>query len=93
MWPIGLSDHHLVYSVRKKFKNVKKLDHVYAKYRDQTKLSVNDFINNLKAVDWNSLRSLSEIDSMWSSFRSMLMSVVDKHMSIKERRICSDSEK
>lgn len=66
MLPIGLSDHHLVYSVRRKFKNEQKLDHVYAKYRDQKKLSVHDFINDLKAVDWNSLRLLSEIDSMWS---------------------------
>lgn len=82
-----------MYSVRKKFENEQKLDHVYAKYRDQKKLSVNDFIYDIKAVDWNSLRSLSEIDSMWSSFRSMIMSVVDKHMPIKERRIRSDSEK
>lgn len=65
----------------------------YAKYRDQKKLCVNDFIIDLKAVDWNSLRSLSEIDSMWSSFRSMFMAVVDKHMPIKERRIRSESEK
>lgn len=82
-----------MYSVRKEFKNVQKLDHVYANYRDQKKLCVNDFINDLKAVDWNSLRSLSEIDSMWSSFRSMFMCVVDKHMSVKERRICIDLEK
>lgn len=54
---------------------------------------MNDFIIGLKAVDWNSLRSLSEIDSMWSSFRSMFMAVVDKHMPIKERRIRSESEK
>lgn len=42
-------------------------------------------------VDWNSLKSPPEIDSM--CFRSIFMSVVDKHMPIKERRICSDSEK
>lgn len=71
--PIGLSDHHLVYSVRKKFKNEQKLDHVYAKYRDQNKLSANDFINDLKAVDWNSLRSLSEIDSMCLSARCLCL--------------------
>lgn len=34
-----------------------------------------------------------KIDSMWSPFCSMFMSVVDKHMPIKERRILSDSEK
>lgn len=84
--PIGRSNHHLliVYSVRKKFKNVQKLDHVYAIYRDQKKLCVNDFINDLKTVDWNSLRSLSEIDSMWSSFRSMFMSVVDKQTALPQ---------
>lgn len=42
-------------------------------------------------VDWNSLKSPPEIDSM--CFRSIFMSVVDKHMPIKERRILSDSEK
>lgn len=39
------------------------------------------------------LRSLSEIDSMWSSFCSMFMSVVEKHMPIKKRHIRSDPEK
>lgn len=51
--------------------------HVYAKYRDQKKLSVNDFINDQKAVNWNSLKSLSEIDSMWSSFRLMKATGLD----------------
>lgn len=73
---IGLSDHHLVYSVRKNFKMYKNY-HVYAKYRDQKKLSVNDFINDQKAVNWNSLKSLSEIDSMWSSFRLMKATGLD----------------
>lgn len=86
MLPIGRSDHYLliVYSVRKKFKNVQKLDHVYAKYRDQKTLSENEFINDLKAVDWNSLKSLSEIDSIWSSFRLMFMSGVDKQTALPQ---------
>ena len=56
--PIGVRDHHLVYSIRKKFKAVSPLDHVYLKYRDQKRLDETNFISDFNSVDWNSLKSL-----------------------------------
>ena len=58
----------------------KDLDYVYVKYRDETRLDEADFISDLNAVDWNSLKSLPDIDSMWTSFQT-------------ECRIRSDSDR
>lgn len=56
--PIGVRDHHLVYSIRKKFKAVSPLHHVYVKNRDQKRLDETNFISDFNSVDWNSLKSL-----------------------------------
>ena len=91
--PIGLSDHHLIYAVRKKTKTDPKVDHVYIKYRDQKNLNENNFLSDLRAVDWSNIKQFKDVNSMWTTFKTNFMEVVDKHMPIKERRIRTDSEK
>ena len=46
----------------------------------------------MHAVNCNSIREMSNVSEMWSSFKSNCMSVVDKHLPFKERRIKMNSE-
>lgn len=76
MLSIGLSDHHLVYSVRNNFRGDPQLTHVHVKYRNKKScLKAILLTIIIYAVAWN---LLPDIDSMWSSFRSKFMTVVDK---------------
>ena len=49
-------------------------------------------LSDMRAVNWNSIREMSNVSDMWSSFKSNFMSVVDKHLPFKERRIKMNSE-
>ena len=82
-------DHHLVYSIGKKFKAVSPLDHVNVKYWDQKGLDKTYFISNFNSLDLNSLKSIPYTDIMWTAFHSMFITI-DKQMPIKECPIRSD---
>ena len=90
--PIGISDHHLVYTIRNKF-NKEKNKHIYIKYRDTKHADECSFLSDLSAINWNSIKSLTNVNDMWSSFKHHYFEVIDKHFPMRERRIRADSEK
>lgn len=81
--PIGISDHHLVYTIRDKTGNENK-EHVFIKYRDTKHADEYAFLSELASTNWNSIQILKKVNEF---------QVIDKHFPIRERRIKVDSEK
>ena len=90
--PIGVSDHYLIYTVRKRIKQ-NKYQYVYIKYRDLKHADEHAYLQNLAKINWNDIKSLHNINDMWNKFKNNLFAVIDKHYPIRENRIRADSEK
>ncbi|XP_062573471.1 uncharacterized protein LOC134235355, partial [Saccostrea cucullata] len=90
--PIGISDHHLVYTIRNKTIKENK-QHVYIKYRDMKHADEYAFLSDLASTDWNIIRNLENVNDMWALFKDTFFKVIDKHFPMRERRIRADSEK
>lgn len=91
--PLGVSDHHMVYLIKNGIGGEDQPDRVYVKLRDENILNESAFITDLRRVNWDSLKSQSNINSMAKAFYSSFMEVVDRYMPIKEQLFCSDAEK
>ena len=85
----GLSDHELVYCVRKinckKFSVQTKLFRNYAKYNSEA------FCSDLDDVDWeqlcNSTRNNMSVNELWSNFKDNFVAVADLHAPLMEKRV------
>lgn len=91
--PFGVSDHHMVYLIRKGIRAEAPPDRVYVKYRDGEIVDENALIDELEKVNWSLITSSSYVNIMWTTFCTKFMEVVDKYMPIKKHRFRSDAEK
>lgn len=90
--PFGISDHHFTYVIRKKVKCGPR-KHTTIQYRDYKHLDEALLIQDMCNVDWNTIRNMSDINEMWSTFKDQFNNIIDKHIPYKERRINVNSEK
>ena len=84
---LGLSDHDLVFAVRKQ-----KLTKPKARildYRSTKDLNANVFITALKDVQWDSAYAFDNPDDVWSHWAALLQQVIDKHAPVKRMRLGS----
>lgn len=71
--PIGISDHHLVYTIRDKTGNENK-EHVFIKYRDTKHADEYASFSDLASTNWNSIQNLKKVNDFH---------VLDKHFPIR----------
>lgn len=84
---LGLSDHSLIYSIRKinSYSDKKPVRIVH--YRDFRSFSSMDFIHYLKLQPWQRLRYSKDSESTWLAWKEMFLTIVDKHAPLKRRRV------
>ena len=63
--PLGISDHHLIYAIQKKAKSGSN-QHINIRYRDVKNLDEKQMSKDMRAVNWNSIREMSNVSDMWS---------------------------
>lgn len=89
--PIGISDHHLTYTIRKKNKcGTNK--HTTIRYRDYKHLDEEKLLEDMKNIDWESIKQMTDANEMWTFFKNSLIKVFDNHLPYKEKRINARSE-
>ena len=83
---IGISDHSLVYTVRK-FAIPSKNTHKYVTTRSFKDFNANAFRDEIKFMDWNSVENCYTPDDMIEKWYNMYISVANKHAPIRTRRV------
>ncbi|XP_072043447.1 uncharacterized protein [Amphiura filiformis] len=82
---LGLSDHCMIYIIRKNKKV--KLPPKTIKTRSFTKFNPNDFVENIKNINWNEIKNYDDVNSAWDVWKQKFNNVCDKHAPLKEKRI------
>ena len=89
--PLGISDHHLTYVIRKKLKCGPR-KHTMIKYRDFKHLDEALLIEDMLQVNQEFIKAIHDVNQMWSLFKDKFTIIIDKHLLYKERRINVNSE-
>ena len=89
--PLGISDHHLTFAIRKNNKGGPS-KHTTIKNRDYKNLDENKLLEDMRKIDWESIRTMTDVKQMQSAFKNNFMKVIDAHLPFKERRINIRSE-
>ncbi|XP_033759601.1 uncharacterized protein LOC117341849 [Pecten maximus] len=90
--PLGISDHHLVYTIRKTRGFAPKA-HTTIKYRKFKDVNLENLAADMQQVPWSSIEVFDDVDDVWASFKDLFMSVIDKHAPFHEKRVKAHSEK
>ena len=80
---MGLSDHDLVYAVRKN-----KLPRAKApviEYRSMRQFDIDKFLNDLKTVPCSTAYIYDDVDDLWHHWAKLYNEVLDKHAAIKKK--------
>lgn len=85
---IGISDHNLIYTVRK-ITIQKSGAHKYCTSRSFKHFDLNMFLGDLKLTDWSSVNSSSDINIRWQIWKNMFLGIIDKHAPLKTKRVKS----
>ena len=84
---ITLSDHYLVYAVRK-FQGGVKRQHKFIRTRQMKNFSEEAFFSELRSVDWQSIsRYSSDVREIVHNFTSVLSTVIEKYAPLVEKRV------
>ena len=84
---ITLSDHYLVYAIRK-FQGGVKRQHKFIRTRQMKKFSVEAFLSELRTIDWQLiLRSSSNVSEIVHNFTSVLSIVIERYAPMVEKRV------
>ena len=87
VYRVALSDHYLVYAVRK-FRGGVTKQHKVIKTRQMKNFDKELFLADLASVDWQSLLHCStDINVIVEEWTSMLSMIIQKHAPILERRV------
>ena len=83
----GISDHSLIYAIRKI--NAKPITESqgYVEFRNFKKFKVSNFLNDLYGVPWEEIRNKSDVDGMWEIWKTLFVDVLNKHAPIQSKRI------
>ena len=83
----AMSDHYLVYAIRK-FQGGSKRQHKVIKTRQMKHFDENSFLQDLALIDWKThLRSSADINSIVEKITSLISGVIQKYAPLVERRV------
>lgn len=87
---IGISDHSLIFGIRKVNGAVKKPAKITYS-RNFRFFNKNNFLSDLLSQPWSHIQAFGNPDQIWSAWKDMFMSVVDKHAPMKTRKVRSNA--
>ena len=83
----SLSDHYLIYCVRK-FRGACKKHHKHISTRQTKNFDQTKFVNDLLEVDWRGIvRNTDDIDVVVNNWTSTFSLILEKHAPIRNRRV------
>ena len=83
---LGISDHSLVYMTRKvNYARIGGSSIIVT--RQFKRFKADNFLQDLKQKDWNCIAIHSDPNKMWDAWRNLMMSAIDKHPSLKKKRV------
>ena len=83
---IGISDHSLVYLIRKSSYD-KLIVNTFVQKRNYKNFNEAAYLSDLRNLNWDEFCSLNSPDRMWDNWLTLLISVIDKHAPIKKKRL------
>lgn len=84
---LGISDHSLVFTIRKISISHVKNTHKVVYVRNFANFNVDNFRNDLQSLPWDDINMFDDVNETWLLWKRMFLSVVDKHAPIKRKRI------
>ena len=79
-------DHSLIFGIRK-INNATKKEAKLTSARSFKHFNLHNFRDDLQRQQWSDLLYFENSDQIWAAWKSMFMSVVDKHAPIKTKRV------
>ena len=87
--PLGVSDHNLIYVVRKINSNVKINSHRCIEIRNYKHFNCDKFLEEFWKQPWDLIDHEYDINLRWSLWKTLFLNVLDKHAPIQSKRIRS----
>ena len=86
----GISNHSMVFAYRKLSINGVTPGHNTLIYRKFCKFNRTNFRNDIASQNWDEINNFSNPNDMWSKWKCMFLSIVDKHAPLR-MRVCARS--
>jgi hypothetical protein len=87
VFPLGISDHNLIYVVRRAGPKAWPHSHKNIEIRNFKHFNCNSFHDDLYNQPWDHIDQESNTDRKWSLWKSLFLEVFDKHAPLKLKRI------
>ena len=84
---LGISDHSLIYAIRKLNYVPKTGSRNQIEYRNFKHFNAQSFLNDLYILPWSELDNKQNVDEMWECWKSLFIQVLDKHAPLKTKRV------
>ena len=84
---LGISDHSLIYAIRKLNYVPKTGSRNQIEYRNFKQFNAESFLNDLYILPWSELDNKQNVDEMWECWKSLFIQVLDKHAPLKTKRV------
>ena len=82
---LGISDHDLVYTVKKQKLPKPKVRTI--EFRSLQNLDNEAFISDLKSIPWDSSYIFDDVDDVWTHWEKLYKQVLDKHAPVQQIRL------
>ena len=87
MLHLGISDHSLIYAIRKINAEPTTESQGCVEFTNFKKFKASNFLNDLYVVPWEEIRSKEDVDGMWEIWKTLFVDVLNKHAPIQSKRI------
>ena len=84
---VSISDHSMVLAYRKLSINGVTLGHNTLTYIKCFKFNRTNFRNDFASQNWDEINIISNPNDMWSKWKCMFLSIVDKHAPLRTTRV------
>ena len=84
---VSVSDHSMVFASRNLSINGVTLGHNTLTYRKSSKFNRTNFRNDIASQNWDEINNFSNPNDMWSKWKCMFLSIVDKHAPQRTMRV------
>ena len=83
---LGISDHSLVYLIRKCTYHKAPVN-AFVEKRNFKNFNERAYLNDLNNLNWEEISLHNDPNDMWTEWLNLFMSVIDKHAPLKKKRI------
>ena len=87
--PIAISDHYMIFVVRKINIQRKQNSHKKVEIRNLKYFNAESFQADLRGQEWELLDNNLCVDKMWDTWKTLFVKVLDRHAPIREKRVKS----